>query len=420
MFAPRGWLSRPWKRDVYRTIRQSVFFDRHFYQTQRPKWLSSIGDPVWHFVNHGWKKGLSPSSGFDTAYYLMKNDDVRLSQLNPLYHYLKHGQSERRLALRSCSEAQHAVVPDASALRYFITPSLGQSRISVLIDSSTQAADTKKVDQMVRLVAEFASARSSSLRVLHRPGNHHGEFINMLIYALPTNLKRTLEITEVPLTLTYSDVPFYEEEESIATSWTSAFALRFASQGTKSFLITHEDNQTSLVKNDEITRQAALQQRTRFPQTWSDPFAGELSNSGPAATNGIVALVDVDHFPEAYFVLLEALSMHFLGETRGEAETTVALVGNPGPRFTVREDLAVRLATPECELRKDRIGRFLILMSGRDDPLPGEMSRQGFEVLHVSSHWQQLEKPIAETSPRVWKIPLSPTELSSALAGVLG
>ena len=242
----------------------------------------------------------------------------------------------------------------------------------------------------------------------------------MLIYALPTNLKRTLEITEVTLTLTYSDVPFYEEEESIATSWTSAFALRFASQGTKSFLITHEDNQTSLVKNDEITRQAALQQRTRFPQTWSDPFAGELSNSGPAATNGIVALVDVDHFPEAYFVLLEALSMHFLGETRGEAETTVALVGNPGPRFTVREDVAVRLATPECELRNDRIGRFLILMSGRDDPLPGEMSRQGFEVLHVSSHWQQLEKPIAETSPRVWKIPLSPTELSSALAGVLG
>ena len=420
MFAPRGWLSRTWKRDVYRTIKQSEFFDRSFYYSQHPRLLSLVGDPVWHFVNHGWKKGFSPSSGFDTAYYLMKNDDVRLSQLNPLYHYLKHGQSERRLALRSCSEAQHSIVPDASALRYFITPSLGERRISLLIDSSTPFEDTKTVGEMVRLVAELVNTRSSSLRVLHRPGVYHGEFFNKLISALPSNLKRTLEITEVPLTLTYSDVPFYEEEESIATSWTSAFALRFSSQNTKSFLITHEDNKTILVKNDEINRRAALHKRTHFPETWPGAFSSKLSHSGPTATNGIVALVDVDRFPEAYFVLLEALSMYFLGETRQEPETTIALVGNPGPRFTVREDVAVRMVATDDKLRNDPVGRFLILMSGKDDPLPEKMSRQGFHVFHVSSDWQQLEKPMTETSPRVWRIPLSSVELSSALAGALG
>ena len=374
---------------------------------------------MWHFVNHGWKKGFSPSSGFDTAYYLMKNDDVRLSQLNPLYHYLKHGQSERRLALRSCSEAQHSIVPDASALRYFITPSLGERRISLLMDSSTPLEDTKTVGEMVRLVAELVNTRSSSLRVLHRPGVYHGEFFNKLISALPSNLKRTLEITEVPLTLTYSDVPFYEEEESIATSWTSAFALRFSSQKTKSFLITHEKGEMVLVRNDEDNRQAALHKGTHFPETWPVAFSNELSHSGPAATNGIVAFVDVDRFPEAYFVLLEALSMYFSGETHQETESTIALVGNPGPRFTVTEDVAVRLVAPDGKLRKHPIGRFLILMSGKDDPLPEKMSRQGFDVLHVSSHWQNLEKPIADTSPRVWRIPLSSAELSTALAGVI-
>ena len=375
---------------------------------------------MWHFVNHGWKKGFSPSRGFDTAYYLMKNDDVRLSQLNPLYHYLKHGQSERRLALRSCSEAQHSIVPEASPLRYFITPSLGERRISLLIDSSTPFKDTETIGEMVRLLADLMNTRSSSLRVLHRPGVYLGEFLNKLISALPSNLKSSLEITEVPLTLTYSDVPFYEEEESIATSWTSAFALRFASQNTKSFLIVHEDKKPILVKNDEINRRAALYKKTHFPETWPGAFSSTVSHSGPTATNGIVAFVDVDRFPEAYFVLLEALTMYFLGETHQETETTIALVGNPGPRFTVGEDVAVRLVATDEKLRKDPIGRLLILMSGKDDPLPEKMSRQGFDVLHVSSHWQQLEKPSAETSSRMWRIPLSSAELSSALAGALG
>jgi hypothetical protein len=420
MFAPRGWLSRTWKRDVYRTIKQSEFFDRNFYQSQQPHWLSRTGDPLWHFVNHGWKKGFSPGRDFDTAYYLMKNDDVRLAQLNPLYHYLKYGRSERRLALRSCSEAQHAIVPDATALRYFITPSLGENRISLLIDSSTPFAVTNTVDNMVRLVAKLANTRSSSLRVLHRPGIYPVEFFDKIISALPSNLKRTLEITGVPLTLTYSDVPFYEEEESIATSWTSAFALRFTSQHSKSFLLTQEDDNTILVKNDDINRQAALQKRTHFPETWPGALSSELGRSGPTATNGIVALVDVDRFPEAYFVLLEALSMYFLGETRGQSETTVTLVGNSGPRFTVREDVAVRLVATNGKLRNDSLGRSLILMSDKDDPLPEKMSRKGFDVLHVSSHWQQLERPLAETSPRVWRVPLSPAELSTALAGALG
>lgn len=420
MFAPRGWLSRKWKRDVYRTISQSELFNRAYYRSLNLRGLSRLGEPVWHFVNHGWKQGLSPSPAFDTLYYLMKNDDVRLSQINPLYHFLTHGQSERRLALRSCSEAQHSAVPEASALRYFITPSIGQSRVSVLVDSSTLLTDTKRVAEMVHLVADRARASSSSLRVLYRPGSRHNEFIHTLVDALSSNEKKTLEVTEVPLTLTYSDVPFCEEEESIATSWTSAFALRFASQRDRSFLIAQVDTGISFVHNDETNRQGAFQKSARVPETWSDAFAIDPVITGAKNANEIIALVDVDRFPEAYFLTLEALSMHFLGRKPGKSETTVAFVGNPGSRFTVGEDVPVQLVAAGKKLLHQSMGSCLIVPSSQNDPLPEEMCRQGFDVLHLSPHWLKLEEPLGKKSARIWRVPLSAEDLSAALAGALG
>jgi hypothetical protein len=57
------------------------------------KWRIS---PLWHYILYGFRKGLNPSPGFDTIYYLTANADVRRSGVNPLLHYVRWGEDEGR------------------------------------------------------------------------------------------------------------------------------------------------------------------------------------------------------------------------------------------------------------------------------------------------------------------------------------
>ena len=51
-----------------------------------------------HYATVGWKRGLSPSERFSVELYLARYQDVRDSQMDPLYHYLLRGQREQRTA----------------------------------------------------------------------------------------------------------------------------------------------------------------------------------------------------------------------------------------------------------------------------------------------------------------------------------
>lgn len=77
-------------------IKQSGFFDPAYYLLQYPDCRRADVDPLWHFVRHGWKEGRNPSDCFDTEDYLKNNPDVRQSGMNPLTHYLIYGRWEGR------------------------------------------------------------------------------------------------------------------------------------------------------------------------------------------------------------------------------------------------------------------------------------------------------------------------------------
>jgi spore maturation protein CgeB len=53
-------------------------------------------DPVDFFMLYAARHVLSPSPYFDTAFYLDRNPDVRQAGINPLVHYLQHGEAEGR------------------------------------------------------------------------------------------------------------------------------------------------------------------------------------------------------------------------------------------------------------------------------------------------------------------------------------
>lgn len=80
----------------YATIIRSGYFDPAYYLLNNPDCRLADIDPLWHFVDHGWKESRNPSSKFDTEFYLNMNSDVKKTEINPLVHYLTHGQKEGR------------------------------------------------------------------------------------------------------------------------------------------------------------------------------------------------------------------------------------------------------------------------------------------------------------------------------------
>ncbi|MEM4234867.1 MAG: glycosyltransferase [Candidatus Methanomethylicaceae archaeon] len=80
----------------YLTICGSGYFDPAYYLIHNDDVRVADVDPLWHFINYGWKEGRSPSQWFDTQFYLDLYPDVKEASINPLYHYLKFGQKENR------------------------------------------------------------------------------------------------------------------------------------------------------------------------------------------------------------------------------------------------------------------------------------------------------------------------------------
>src|SRR3990172_1320893 len=90
----------------YLIIKFSGLFDAGFYlKTYRDVRLADL-DPLWHFIKHGWKEGRNPSTSFNTSSYLGSNPEVRNAQINPLIHYIKNrknNQSSRQRPITSIS-----------------------------------------------------------------------------------------------------------------------------------------------------------------------------------------------------------------------------------------------------------------------------------------------------------------------------
>ncbi|RAP50415.1 MAG: hypothetical protein BZ136_01345, partial [Methanosphaera sp. rholeuAM74] len=83
-------------RECYDDIYESDLFDEGYYLSMNPHILANDEDPYIHYILYGVKQGLDPSSLFSTSRYLQVYGDVRRIGLNPLHHYIIHGESEKR------------------------------------------------------------------------------------------------------------------------------------------------------------------------------------------------------------------------------------------------------------------------------------------------------------------------------------
>ena len=365
MYAPRGWISRSLPREMYRLFSRSTYFDRKWYRA-RMSLTERWQDPLWHFIHRGGVEGRSPSPHFDSAYYLEKNDDVRVSRLNPLYHFLAHGKAERRLPLRSAKEMTHRVAPETAALRSFITPQIGPPRVSVLMDSATPKELT---EDYVRTAASVAKARNSTLRVLFRGTGFNPQLVNTLLTDHGEDFLHAVEITPVPVTETYSDIPFYSSETVFATSWSSAAALKHAAEGAYSWVLVAADSPLSSPSNapgTEITgipdAVGVVRSSARLRHAMalaSEPWPANLPDypTKPARLSipdnhwHLSILSDPDNSTTAFLTAIDSVSAWLATTTE---DVTISLSPPTTEPFAFFDDVRVRdpqdLGAPDCLL----------------------------------------------------------------------
>jgi len=223
MFAPRGWLKRPVPRMIYRTVQGSDLFDKAWYRSTQLSALEKLVDPIWHYLDTGWKKGLNPSPRFDTNYYLRTNPDVQDLGLHPLFHYLKYGIGEHRHPVATSLQELERLEPSASALRLITVPGGSPARLTMVIDDHTPRDSAMPHARILLAGLELARSHSVRLRVIDRRSAPEDLQITA-VTSLSTG-KTPVEYVVLSATNEGKDLSAFKDEVFVATSWSSAEAL---------------------------------------------------------------------------------------------------------------------------------------------------------------------------------------------------
>jgi capsular polysaccharide biosynthesis protein len=76
-------------------------FDAAYYVAKLGPMLPAGEDPLHHYCRQGWRDGHDPSPWFSTSRYLHANPGVAAVGMNPLLHYIEHGQHEGRAIFKA-------------------------------------------------------------------------------------------------------------------------------------------------------------------------------------------------------------------------------------------------------------------------------------------------------------------------------
>jgi len=208
---------------IYRTVQGSDFFDKAWYRSTQLSALEKLVDPIWHYLDTGWKKGLNPSPRFDTNYYLRTNPDVQDLGLNPLFHYLKYGIGEHRHPVATSLQELERLEPSASALRLITVPGGSPARLSMVIDDHTPRDSGVPHARILLAGLELARSHSARLRVIDR--RSAPEDLQITAVTSLSAGKTPVEYSAMGANNEGKDLPAFNDEVFVATSWSSAEAL---------------------------------------------------------------------------------------------------------------------------------------------------------------------------------------------------
>lgn len=79
----------------YQIISASEYFNKEWYLAHNGDVRNAGVDPVWHYLEHGWKEDRECTPLFDGSEYLRRHPDVCKAGVNPLVHYELVGKYEK-------------------------------------------------------------------------------------------------------------------------------------------------------------------------------------------------------------------------------------------------------------------------------------------------------------------------------------
>ena len=136
--------------DLYekRIVAESGYFNTDYYTSQLRKASKTIpsskhnqdflSDPLQHYLDIGWRKGLNPSVYFNTQFYLDKYPDV-LNFGNPLVHYLMHGQQEGRIPTKPNKSTEKELIAKSTYFdSEFYLKQISKNGQNELLESKSQ------------------------------------------------------------------------------------------------------------------------------------------------------------------------------------------------------------------------------------------------------------------------------------------
>ena len=82
-----------------RAIIDAGLFDENFYRREYPAAIADGEDPLKHYLDYGWKCDFEPSADVSMRAYVAENSDVQNAKINPLVHWVRSGNVEKRLPL---------------------------------------------------------------------------------------------------------------------------------------------------------------------------------------------------------------------------------------------------------------------------------------------------------------------------------
>ncbi|MDF3128816.1 class I SAM-dependent methyltransferase [Kiritimatiellaeota bacterium B1221] len=103
-----------------RKIVAQGLFDPIWYLMQNRDVLHSGQNPIFHWLETGWKENRLPHPDIDTRLYLENYPDVANAGINPLVHYVNFGITEGRVLPQPASRIAHT--KKACAFKEFLQP----------------------------------------------------------------------------------------------------------------------------------------------------------------------------------------------------------------------------------------------------------------------------------------------------------
>ncbi len=104
-------------------IRGSGLFDAAWYLAQLDRNVS-VAAAAEDFCRRGWADGVPPNPYFHPRFYLQQNPDIAGAGLNPLLHYITHGDAEGRdpspLFFTGWYRTENALGPEENCLAHFL------------------------------------------------------------------------------------------------------------------------------------------------------------------------------------------------------------------------------------------------------------------------------------------------------------